>query len=234
MGSAPSITQGLSDENQFKLYKELKESYEKRANGELVDESDFLYYKSKYEEFMKKKADCQEEIKLTMNELSVGDIVFCISREVEGIIIDVTENGFLVDIGEKRPLDISRNDVRFILHGLDYEIGDKVQVKPPGSAIYFVGNICEIHRHGSNRTGDTYDINMGENDIERNVTAENMRKILSHRLIKKKLKKIMNTMHVLRTRSSSYDEDGKSISSREVLEYKRSAIKEEDDECKDC
>ena len=46
MGSAPSITQGLSDENQFKLYKELKESYEKRANGELVDESDFLYYKS--------------------------------------------------------------------------------------------------------------------------------------------------------------------------------------------
>lgn len=80
-----------------------------------------------------------------------------------------------------------------MLCGLDFEVGDKVQVRPEGSALWFVGHVIKL-----NDGGETMDVEMvgdDSEDIEYAVPRDNVRKLLSHRLIKRRLRRLARTLH---------------------------------------
>lgn len=195
MGSASSISANLSDEKQFALFQELKIEYEKNADNGKSEEENFQYYKKKYEAFL----DSQNEGKPPQEvEFCLGDIVST-NGDGEGIILDKTEIGFKVDIGRNELVELPASKLKLILSGLDYEVGDKVQVRPVGSATFYTGHVVAIHKHLEDGGLTTYDVEMlGEaGDMEKSVLPTNMRKVLSHRLIKRKLRKLINTVHAV-------------------------------------
>lgn len=199
MGSASSITSQINfkDERQLKLFEELQIEYElNKNNNNMSEEENFRYYKKKYEEILLLQSDNKDNNNKI--EYHLGDIISIKETNSEGIIIDKTESGYKIDIGNNGIIELTTDKFSLILSGLEYEIGDKVQVKPIGSNNYYIGHIININYiNNINNNLISYDIQMlGDiNDIEKNVLPNNLRKILSHRLIKKKLKKLINTVH---------------------------------------
>jgi translation initiation factor IF-1 len=99
----------------------------------------------------------------------------------EGLVIEVIGRGRVrVDCGDQVRL-VSVLDCTILKGATELEIGDKVEMQPQGSFLYFTGEIVNINHDG------TYDIAMEaevgeEADIETNVPRENIRKLASNRL----------------------------------------------------
>lgn len=195
MGAAASLTVNMSDERQFALYEQLKEEYERNKDNGKSPTENFMFYKRKYEAFVEASAHAERLV-----VYNVGDIVDCGTEDGgEGIIVDLTEDGkYRVDVGRKHLVDLPAVKLKLVLNGLEYEVGDKVQVRPVGSYTFFTGWVIAIHNSSthSDQNHVTYDVKMAgdDDDIERGVAAYNMRKLLSHRLVRKKFKKIINTV----------------------------------------
>ena len=116
-------------------------------------------------------------------QLTVGDIVRVTregQKDAEGIVVEKISNTKLrVDFGE-RITDCLIDDCVLIFHNYEFEVGDKVEARPPGTALFFVGKVIAIHPDKS------MDILMDGDDlsdIERNITPENCRKLMSRRSV---------------------------------------------------
>lgn len=116
-------------------------------------------------------------------QLTVGDIVK-VTREghkdAEGIVIEKISNTKLrVDLGE-RIADVLIDDCFLLVHNYEFEVGDKVEARPPGIALFFVGKVIKINPDKS------MDILMDGDDlgdIERGITPDNCRKLMSRRSV---------------------------------------------------
>lgn len=72
--------------------------------------------------------------------------------------------------------EISRNDLRRIASWHEIEVGDIVKVKEDGSRLYYEANVISRNEDG------TYKVKFGEDEIEDNVTADRILKLMSGRL----------------------------------------------------
>ena len=192
MGTGASVFSEITNEKHIALYREMKAEYENNRNNGKSDEENFEFYKRKYEQFLEVDKKTRREI-----SLKLGDIVACGADYGEGIIVDQTDHGYVVDIGRPKTVELPFHKVKLILGGLEYEVGDKVQVRPEGMLTYFYGHVKTIHPPKSSTELPTYDVEMMGvlDDIEEDVRPENMRKIMSCRLIRKRMRKLVNTLH---------------------------------------
>jgi hypothetical protein len=194
MGAAASLGVNLSDERQFALYLELKKEYESSASNGKSEAENFHYYKAKYDDVLK-SSPAASPSKSHGHAFCVGDIVDCgVEDGGEGIIVDKVDALYRVDVGHKALVGLPGSKLRLVLSGLAYEVGDKVQVRPAGTFTFFTGWVRTIHEGCDGEL--TYDVEMAgdEDDVEIGVAPYNMRKLLSHRLVRKRFKKIVNTV----------------------------------------
>lgn len=129
-------------------------------------------------------------------KFSIGDVVVNLDGR-QGVVLEkISPNTLLLDVGYKKPLEIKIEDLKLVVSAGDYEIGDKVQARAAASFNYFTGHIIAIHEPTANRPMYTYDVQMLDDadDIQYDTLIENMRKILSHRLIAKKVKKLVTVV----------------------------------------
>jgi len=192
MGAAASFAETLSDEKEIALYEELRKEYDRKGTNGKSETENFIYYKRKYEALLESAGPgCAKPV-----VYCVGDIVNCGTEDGgEGIIMDETSGGFLVDVGRRQLVELPASQLTLVLSGLEYEVGDKVQVRPVGLFTFFTGWVTAMR--GDRDAGElVYDVEMAgdEDDVERNVSAASMRKLLSHRLVRKRFKKIVNTV----------------------------------------
>ena len=96
----------------------------------------------------------------------------------EGVVVDKRGNMVDVDFGD----DIEEVEISacvLVLPGTDFEEGDVVEVQPPGDFLYFKGHVTSI-----NYANNTIDVHMDgddEDDVERNVTYDRVRKLMTSR-----------------------------------------------------
>lgn len=122
------------------------------------------------------------------SQLTVGDIVVFEQLnksngnkdKIEGIVVEKDEDGRLkIESGEKT-YDIPLDQCALILRNDEYEIGDKVEIRPEGSNLFFIGKVVKILPDKSidvQMDGDDPD------DIEYGVLPENARKLMSRRAL---------------------------------------------------
>lgn len=100
------------------------------------------------------------------------------SGDADGLVIEtVNETKVLVDFGDYVK-EVLLEDCTLIAKAMDFEEGDKVEVKPVGSQLYFVGKVIKIH---SNKSMDVLMDGDDPDDIEYNVQPDNARKLMSRR-----------------------------------------------------
>lgn len=114
-------------------------------------------------------------------QLQVGDIVrvtFANQDPMEGFVVErLNDENLLVDFGE----NIKQCHIKqctLIVKSDELEMGDKVEMKPEDSGLYFIGKVIAIN------TDCTLDILMDgddPDDIERRVNPDNVRKLMSKR-----------------------------------------------------
>lgn len=117
------------------------------------------------------------------DQLTVGDIIRVqespSSPEREGIVVEkINSSVLLVDFGEK-VAEVALSHCTLLLRGDEFETGDKVEARPSGSNLYFVGKVINV-----NCESKTMDVLMeGDDptDIEYGVPYENARKLVSRR-----------------------------------------------------
>lgn len=132
--------------------------------------------------------------------LNVGDVVkvFDDGFYSEGVIVDRIANQGLVkvDLGDSSSL-FKESECALVVAATDFEVGDKVEVRPEGTALFFTGHIINI-----NHIDGTFDVTMdGDNDddIEYGVTPANIRKVMTSRnLALERWKKAMNRVTAMR------------------------------------
>ena len=114
----------------------------------------------------------------------------------DGIVVELMGiNECLINKGIDEPVTANADELTLLKTAFEFEVGDKVQMCAEGTAVYFMGHILEVHETTEhNVVYYTYDIEMGEDDIETDVKPENIRKILSHRLTMKRIKKLVNAV----------------------------------------
>lgn len=116
--------------------------------------------------------------------ITVGDIVRVEKSPnsfSEGIIVERLDNEqFIVDFGD-RIATVLLSNCHILLRNDEYEMGDKVEVQPPGSALFFVGRVIAMNPH--ERTLDVLMDGDDPDDIERNIPIENARKLMSRRAV---------------------------------------------------
>lgn len=127
---------------------------------------------------------------------SLGDIVQHNQLNCDGIIVEIIDDRkCLMNKGVDEPIVVNMDDLILLKTAFEFEVGDKVQMRAENSAVYFMGHILEVHENTEhNIVSYTYDIELGEDDVETDVKAENIRKILSHRLTLKRIKKLVNAV----------------------------------------
>ena len=113
--------------------------------------------------------------------LQVGDIVrvtFANQDPMEGFVVErLNDENLLVDFGE----NIKQCHVKqctLIVKSDELEMGDKVEMRPEDTGLYFVGKVIAIN------ADCTLDIMMDgddPDDIERGVNPDNVRKLMSKR-----------------------------------------------------
>ncbi len=120
-------------------------------------------------------------VKVDNQKFLIGDVVKAKLGFMmfEGVIVGYKEEFgvYEVDFGDDIE-DVPEGDCTLVLNGLDYEIGDKVTCCPNGSSLWFTGTIIEIDRNG------TFTVQMDgddEDDIERGIPPDNLRKIRTGR-----------------------------------------------------
>ena len=117
----------------------------------------------------------------------IGDVIrACPTGEqmkFEGLVVAVEDISLWVDFGDdEKPNIILKTDCQRILNGITLEKDDVVQCKAPGTAVFCLGKIHNVHLDG------TYDVSYdGVEEIDKNIAMENIRKIGSGRasLVKK-------------------------------------------------
>lgn len=115
-------------------------------------------------------------------KLTVGDIVRVTheGKESEGIVVEKVDNLALrVDFGE-RVQECLISECIILVRNYEFEVGDKVEARPAGMNLFFVGKVVKIYPDKS------MDILMdGEDlsDIERGITPDNCRKLMSRRSV---------------------------------------------------
>ncbi len=113
--------------------------------------------------------------------LFVGDVVkvtFKTSEPLEGFVVErLNDVNILVDFGDHTK-ECHVSNCTLIIRSDELEVGDKVEMKPADMSLYFVGKVIAIN------ADCTLDIQMDgddQEDIERNVNVENVRKLMSKR-----------------------------------------------------
>jgi hypothetical protein len=125
------------------------------------------------------------------NSFCLGDIVTVrIGDKIvsEGLVVDIIgTNRIRVDCGEiTKIFDVSQCEL--LMSASELEIGDKVEMNPPGSFLFFVGIIKTINPDGTYNLlmegggGEDDEGGAIEDDYEMNVPREAIRKIASKRL----------------------------------------------------
>ena len=103
---------------------------------------------------------------------------------MDGLVIEIIGSGRIrVECADRVHL-CSVKDCALLKSADELEIGDKVEMQPPGSFLFFVGTIISTNEDGTfdikmNADGDDED---GEPDIETHVSRDLIRKIASNRL----------------------------------------------------
>lgn len=123
----------------------------------------------------------QRSVAFDLNRIDVGDIVKAkppgSSLYFEGVVVDIDGDNISVDYGDAVE-SVRRKDCYVVLSGFELEVGDIVEIKPSGMSLYFRGTILHFNENG------TVDVKMDgddADDIERNVSTENIRKVMTHR-----------------------------------------------------
>lgn len=114
--------------------------------------------------------------------LEVGDIVrvSLVSGEQEGIMVEkISHLKIRVDFGDC-VRECLLESCALIIHAEDFEEGDKVEAKPIGSNLYFVGRVLRIH---SDKSMDILMDGDDPEDIEYRLPFDNARKIMSRRAL---------------------------------------------------
>ena len=114
-------------------------------------------------------------------KISTGDVVrvnIANGHPLEGFVVErLNDFNILVDFGENlKECHVSNCTV--IIKSDELEVGDKVEMKPMGMSLYFVGKVIGIN------PDCTLDVLMDGDDpedIERGVNVEDIRKLMSKR-----------------------------------------------------
>lgn len=113
----------------------------------------------------------------------VGDVVrvpMANGATVDGLILEIiSTNKILVDCGDVTR-EVNLEDCELITKAMDFEEGDKVEVKPADSQLYFVGKVIMIH---VDKTMDVLMDGDDPEDIEYKISPENARKLMSRRAL---------------------------------------------------
>jgi hypothetical protein len=119
---------------------------------------------------------------MNSDQLTVGDVVRVThdGMAAEGIVIEkITNTKLRVDFGDQIA-DCFIDECVLVIHSYEFEVGDKVEARPPGSALFFVGKVVKIH---PDKSMDVLMDGDDANDIERNVNLDNCRKLMSRRSV---------------------------------------------------
>lgn len=116
--------------------------------------------------------------------ITVGDVVRVVlldpNNPLEGIVTEkINRFKLMVDFGDKVKECLIANCV-VLIRSDEFEVGDKVEAKPAGSNLYFVGKVIKVHEDKSIDVlmdGDDPD------DIEYQIPEENARKLMSRRSV---------------------------------------------------
>lgn len=120
--------------------------------------------------------------KPTATMLEVGDIVRVnmVGGEQEGIMVEkISHIKIRVDFGDQVRECLLEN-CALIIHAEDFEEGDKVEAKPMGSNLFFVGRVLRIH---ADKSMDILMDGDDPEDIEYKLPFDNARKIMSRRAL---------------------------------------------------
>jgi hypothetical protein len=187
MGVGASITDEehqREDEKHFEIFQQVSKIYHedfepKIASGQFTEKQAFLAAKYKFQELMRVKLESQL-FRKTEDVLQTGDIVrvYDSGRYREGVIFDmISDKNVMVDFGDNTGSFAVAN-CKLILKGEDFEIGDKVEMQIPDTALYCLGEILIVNHDG------TMDIKMDGDDaedIERSVRRTSVRKVMTKR-----------------------------------------------------
>jgi hypothetical protein len=114
----------------------------------------------------------------------------------EGVVVGIADPATLeVDFGDEVE-PVPRVDCSLVISGLEFEVGDLVSACPIGGFLYFNGVIVNINLNG------TFDVQFDgddEEDIERNIRPENIRKLRTGRqLVMSRWQKAKNLISATR------------------------------------
>eukprot|EP01039_Chlorochromonas_danica_P006620 gene6620-7313_t len=116
------------------------------------------------------------------DQITVGDIVrvHFYESEKEGIVIEkLSQSTLRVDFGEFIK-ECTVENCQLLVRSVEFEVGDKVEARPHGSTLFFVGKVIKVHEDKSIDVlmdGDDPD------DIETNIPLEEARKLMSRRSV---------------------------------------------------
>lgn len=116
------------------------------------------------------------------NAFTVGDIVSVpmYDRVREGIIIEkVNRVKVRIDFGEYIK-ECLVESCTLVIRSYEFEVGDKVEAKPRNSNLFFVGKVITVHE---DKSVDVLMDGDDPDDVEYNIPAEDVRKLMSRRSV---------------------------------------------------
>jgi hypothetical protein len=119
-------------------------------------------------------------------QFQVGDVARVYEQDMfrEGVVVETLgANSFLrVDFGQySNVYNVSK--CVLVVKCDEYEVGDKVEIKEEGMALYFVGEVIRVS--GNGMTVDVLMSGDDNNDVEHDVPKKNVRKLMTKRAIAK-------------------------------------------------
>jgi len=127
----------------------------------------------------------------------VGDVVkvFYDGFWSEGVVVELIGDRFSVDFGDVNH-EFAKSDCHLVMRGLDFEEGDYVDVQV--DCLFFRGKIIAVNLVAD---GCTFDVQMDGDDpedVERGVTAERLRKLMTSRpLAIERWKRVLNSIRAI-------------------------------------
>lgn len=212
MGAGGSFHEA-SEEKQQEIIREFKGVYEneyipKLKSGQITKENGYLVFKRLIDDYYGSTTPSTAKTATEMilpqvfqpceSEFMIGDVVKAKVDNMmfEGVVVGYADNSKLeIDFGDDVE-EVLSSDCSLVLSGIDFEVGDQVACCPNGGTLWFNGVIVEIHRDG------TFDIKMDgedEDDYERGVTIERIRKIRTGRdLVTSRWKRAFNKLQAIK------------------------------------
>lgn len=197
MGASASMGILIDEDTDFAIYREISHIYEseflsKIKSGAMTEKDAYMAIKSKYLDLAAKAKATPDKVKpghgdrkllsweagTFATKFHIGDVVSVEELDVvrEGVVLELSDQDkVIVDFGDFAD-EYNTNECTMLVRSDQFEVGDKVEVKDAG--LYFLGNIVGLNDNG------TYDIvMMGDDpeDIERGVSKDNLRKVMTKR-----------------------------------------------------